>query len=210
MTRTCLLFSGLLLVTASCGSNEPFRGNDYGALLAAARAHWRLRPMRQDPARFASAPGIEAGGSWVQGDFEQGATRPDYEFLTGHIAFAPELAWRNVDVMPLVGASLASLEVTNGGTRIDENGAGALFGIEASYRALPWLQPYARATRGVRPEWVVDRVEVGLDLRLNEAVGVQVGWARQTTRLDDGPFFGAFEDADIRTDGVHVGLSLRF
>lgn len=153
---------------------------------------------------------LEAGVTHVEGDFAQPPTRPDYRATALHVAFAPEFTLRNVRVGPIAGLAYGDVEVESGANHAGQSGLGVALGLEASYRAWPFLAPYARYQENSGLEWSTGRFEVGVDLRASAAVGVQVAYARQTNRIDDVELFGVADGARIESEGLHLGLSLRF
>ncbi|MFY9342044.1 MAG: hypothetical protein WAT39_06125 [Planctomycetota bacterium] len=210
-TPACLLCVALV----ACSSGQQIRGTDRGAVLPAVRATFALREPRQVPARgLAFEPAIEVGTEHVGGDFGQG----DYRADTFHLAFAPEFSWRDVCLQPLVGLAYAEVvadaplpvPLPAPGLRADDQDLGGTLGLAASWRGWSLAWPCVRfASTGGR-DIRVGRFEVGVDLRATDVLGISVAYARQTSEVETvGRFIGAV-GARIETEGLHLGLSLRF
>lgn len=210
--RHLLLVYLVLTLPAACSFGDQFRGTDRSAFLPSMRAKWawRNQPAPTRAERLAYVPMLEAGATNVAGDFAQPPTRPDYRATTLHVAFAPEFTLRNVRVGPIAGLAYGDVEVDSGSGHAGQSGLGLALGFEASYRAWSFLAPYARYQENSGLEWSTGRFEVGVDLRASAAVGVMVAYARQTNRIDDIELFGVGDGARIESEGLHVGLSLRF
>ncbi|MFT4513511.1 MAG: hypothetical protein ACI89X_001120 [Planctomycetota bacterium] len=201
-----------LLALTGCNFGNQFRGTDRGALMPSARVQWspRQRDSRKDGQRVQYRSTFEAGVTRVKGDFDQEGLRPDYEATLGHAVFAPELTWGGVRLSPRIGPAYGEIEVAEMSARASESGVGAMVGVEASWQGWSWCEPYVRYTDTRSIDWRVGRFEVGVDLRASDEVGFQIAYARQTSEIDDATLFGIGDSARIETEGIHIGLSLRF
>ncbi|MEO6596683.1 MAG: hypothetical protein ABIP94_18200 [Planctomycetota bacterium] len=199
-------------MSGGCSYDDQFRGTDRSAVLPSVRA----RLARDDgtppakPNRVHYQPTLEGAVSYGEGDFAQQSIRPEYEVFAGHVAFAPEFSWRGVRLSPIVGLAYGDVTVTSAMARASQNGLGVAFGVEAAWQGWSWFEPYVRYVDANGFDWRVARLEVGVGLRMCEVFGVQIAYARQTSEVHELSFFGAGDAARIETEGVHVGLSLRF
>ena len=207
-----IALSVALLALTGCTFGNHFRGTDRGALMPSARIQWspRQSDSRKDgpPVQYRST--FEAGVTRVEGDFVQDGLRPDYMATLGHAVFAPELTWGGVRLSPRIGLALGEIEVAEMSARASESGVGAMVGVEASWQGWSWCEPYVRYTDTRSIDWRVGRFEVGVDLRASDEVGFQIAYARQTSEIVDATLFGIGDSAHIETEGIHIGLSLRF
>jgi hypothetical protein len=200
----------LAAVLAGCTFHDAFRGTDRGATMPGARARWLVGDgsAPSDPDRVSYESTIEASFTHVDGDFTRAGTRADYRFGNGHLAFAPEVSWRRLCLCPIAGLAYGDIEVENGTARASAEGLGATLGIQASWRGWRSLEPYVRYVEAGDPEWHIARFEAGVEVGLCEQLGVQFAYARQTSRIDE--VFSSNDGARIETEGLHLGLSLRF
>lgn len=210
-----------LVALTGCNFGTQFRGTDRGALMPSARIQWS--PWQSDsrkdgpPVQYRST--FEAGVTRVKGDFDQDgapadlADVVDYEAALGHAVFAPQLTWRGVRLSPRIGPAYGEVEVEVAETsaRVSEAGLGVMLGVEASWLGWSWCEPYVRYTQTYGIEWAVDRFEAGVDLRVTDEIGFQIAYARQNSDVDEFVLFAyARDSARIETEGIHIGLSLRF
>jgi len=201
-----------LVALAGCQSSEEFRGTDGSSLLTSARAQWvpRGRAPRDDGGRFAYRTAYEAGVSHVEGDFEEAGLQPDYSATVGHVLFAPEFTWKGLRFGPRVGPAFGEVKVSSSDSRVREGGIGFMTGLEAGWQVTSFCEPYARYTRVEGLDWSAGRLELGVELRVTDQVGFEVAYGRQASRIDDVILTVEEEQARIETEGVHIGLSLRF
>jgi hypothetical protein len=207
--RTRRLALAALSALAACNTGDPIRGSDNDAFVAGGRARFarREREAPVDPARehrVRYRPTLEIGADYVAGDFPQTAADGEYRVSTAYGAFAPELAWRQLCFTPMVGVGYGDAVIRTPTLRSEAEDLGVYFGVEVSMRALEWMQPYARLATISSVELGLSQFEVGVDLRPMREVGVQVAYARRTTEID------LANDSRIDSDGLYVGLSLRF
>lgn len=204
----CICILGAAL--AGCTFDDDIRGTDRSALLPSARVRWAMcQPSApSDPERVSYQSMLAASLTHVDGDFDRAGTRADYRVTNGHVAFAPEVSWRHVHVGPFAGLAYGDIEVESGAARGSADGLGGVVGIQASWRGWQPFEPYVRYAEAGDPKWKVARFEAGVDVRVFDQVGVQFAYARQTSHIEQ--LFTATTGARIESEGVHVGMSLRF
>jgi hypothetical protein len=204
----------LSLSLAACAvDGEQFRGKDRSAFLPAASAHWAIgEPPARDSSALAWQPGVAAGVTRVEGEFALGASRADYAITSVHASFAPELSWRRLLVTPRLGLGYNDFELDAPGASASSDGLGAAWGATAALGTGAPLAPFVRYEGVQGAEVGVRRFEAGLVLWIPTACGVEVAYARQTTELDDVNLLGApgGDAGRVATEGVHLGLVLRF
>ena len=201
-----------LVALTGCSYGEQFRGTDRSALMSSARVQWsgRERGPLEDTQRVRYRSTFEAGMTYTEGDFDQEGLRPDYAVSLGHAVFAPEFTYGGARLSPRVGPAYGDVEVTATNSGASETGLGVMFGVEGSWQGWSWCEPYVRYTNSNGFDWRVGRFEVGVDLRVTDEVGFQVAYGRQTSEIDEVSWFLVGDSARIETEGVHLGLSLRF
>ncbi len=213
--RTALLALAVALAHA-CVAGEDLRGTDRGAFLPAARVRvvWPRNAVPPPAENVAYRTVLEAGLTHVDGELGGSGAGGDYTVTMGHVAYAPELSWRGVAVRALAGVGYDDVEVELAGVDVDADGPGFVAGVEACWRGWRVVEPYARyvGLGGIDTE--VRRLELGIELRLTDHAGVQLAYARQISEADDfDELFAStllFDSARIETEGVHVGLAVRF
>lgn len=203
----------VLGAVGACGSTESYRGEDRDALMPAVVARVALRkPVAMtDPTRVTYMPTLEGSATRLDGDFAQDATQFDYRASSYHVAFAPEITWQHMRFSPLAGLAYSDVEVDAGAVHARKGEVGIPLGIGASWLAWNPVEPYGRYVRVVGPDAVIGRFELGIDLRVTAALGFQLAYARQTSEFTESFLLVIPGDSvHVETEGLHLGLSLRF
>lgn len=210
MPKLSIAACSCALLGSACSWGDQFRGSDHGAWLPAVRASWAFDGGREpiDAERVTYRPTLQAGFTQIDGDVTAAGDRADYRVDIAQLVFAPEIRWRDVQVAPFVGAAYGDAEVHDATARITGRGLGVAAGVDLSYRGWQPLAPYLRYTEAGGPEWRAGRYEVGAEVRVHEHVGLQFAYARQISRIDE--LFLAGDGARIDSDGLHLGLVVRF
>ena len=217
--RRWIRILGLVAVAAvgsACSTGVQYRGTDRGALMPAARARVALRRV-EPPAnerRVTYEPSLEGGFTVVDGEFTQDGERVDYQAMCGHVAFAPAITWRSARLQAMAGLGFNDLCADAGSGIVEADGPALALGREGAGGGWSPLEPDVRSLGVHGVDTGVRRVEIGVDLRIQPAVGLQVAYARQTAEaqdLDDVVFLtSVVESLRVESEGLHIGLSLRF
>ena len=208
----CRSFRLLLIAAlAGCSSGDVFRGSDHGVVMPVIRARWSLRQPRETttPNRVSFTPMLESAVTYVEGDLAQ-QPRLEYHATTWYAGFAPEFYWHGLCAGPIVGLGYGEVEVETNVADAGEEGIGLMFGVDARWRDWSPFEPYVRYVESAGGDWRTGRFELGAELRATANVGLQLAWARQTSELDELGVFAPGDSARIETEGLHLGLSLRF
>lgn len=203
-------------VASACSQGVQYRGTDRGAVMPAVRARVALRHV-EPPAnerRVTYEPSLEGGFTVVDGEFTQDGERIDYRAMCGHVAFAPAIAWRSARLQALAGLGYNDLRADASSGLVEADGLALALGLEGAWGGWSPLEPYVRYLGVNGVDTGVRRFEVGVDLRIQPTVGLQLAYARQTAEAEDldDVFFvtSAVDSLRVESEGLHVGLSLRF
>lgn len=207
--RPSLLLGSLLV--GACGLGPDIRGKDRDALLGDARVFVNLARRPADPERAQPIRGIEVDVAGVRGDFTNSQTgRADFDLLLSHVAFRFGARGKHVEFFGLAGVAGAHFDGrTSRGVATDDEHLGVTGGFHFGWRATEWLVPYARVSAA---QFVEDahavRAEAGVELRPCDALGIHAGYGyweyEQRNSVWPEP------DVDVTTQGLLVGLELRF
>lgn len=209
--KALLLLLPIVVFAGCIGTGEEIRGRDHVAVTPSVVARIPLGRVPEPRRRAVSyQAAIEVGTSYLEGDFTGSPGRVHYDATTVHAAFSPEVGWNGVYLCPLVGGSYSAIEVDAGSASAgDVSGLAVIGGAEARWCA-GWFEPYARYVKIFGGDQEIDRLDLGLGWRFVDSLAIRLGWAQQTTEVEDFLSTGASNRAHIESDGVHVGLALRF
>lgn len=198
----CLL---ALVASAACGATEEIRGKDRSELLPAVHARMMFRPTEVTGGlRFAS--GLEVGATTNRGDFSRSDGPVSYASDVGTVHAVLGTVSSQIELLGLVGGAYADHEIDSEQSSVRVSSLGVSGGFEVGVRPWQLLGPYARYTVARGSEWQVDRLEVGIDVRIEEWLGLRVGYSNQVMQDE----YLSLQEFRVETDGVHLGMMLRF
>jgi hypothetical protein len=204
-----------VLAAGGCIHGETFRGSDGSALMPKLRAEWAIPRAAAEPARADAVhyqPVLAAQATLLDGDFAEAGERPDYRVWAVHVAFQPEVHWRGVQLAPFVGLGYQRVDLDTSTASRWFDTVSPVVGAQLTWRGLAPLLPFARYEIAGPGDVTIARGEVGLELLLGSNSGLQVGYGRQRTSVEEflllSPLVG--DSVRIDSEGVHVGFVLRF
>lgn len=197
-----------MLGACSAVTDEQIRGSEREAFLPSGRVRYEGgRSTPESLKGWELETCFEAGYHRVEGDFAQNAGEAEYSSSMSYAAFAPNMEYEGVQIDAFAGLSYGEIDVTAPGNDSRQEAVGTYVGLGTRYRCIGMLEPYARWSHGGGAEWSISRVELGFELRPMEEIGVECAYAMQTHRIEPG---GSDGGARIETEGLHLGLVLRF
>ena len=104
------------------------------------------------------------------------------------------------------------VDIGQGNNRVskDRDRFGPVGGIELSWQMISRLALFARGTFAVLPsDSTSGQAEIGLDVMLNQAFSIVGGYRYWRYRLEE-VTSASDNDIDLETEGVFVGLHVRF
>lgn len=200
----CTLFLGACLAV----TDEQIRGTDRQEFLPSGRVRLEgetKKPEFLEGGEFVSS--FEGGYQQNDGEFDVSVGEAKCRSSIGYAAWAPSFEYNSVRLEGFLGLSFGEIEVVSPGNDSRQNDVGAYTGFGLRYRQLGIVEPYARLSRGESFEWSISRFEIGFEFRPMSKVGVECAYALQTNRIEPENTDGG---ARIETDGLHIGLVLRF
>lgn len=221
----------LVIVMGACAVSKDIDGSDTGLLYPTFRT--TVDVFRKEP-KGSSRPllGIEVGLSEGQGHFDEpvgpgefiglgptnfnGPTTVHMDFRLREATVAARGGVRlkekwNIEGLAGLGYNQFRLIASDGmQTEIDSQERwGPVIGARFGWQALEWLEVYARGQYlWLSTANVSEQLELGLDFRATK--WLHFFTAYRTWRYTHDSFFENLADIDIRTDGVVLGVELRF
>lgn len=197
-----------LLGACSAIPDEQIRGTDREGFLPSGRVrHEGERSKPQGLQGWEVASNFEGGYQRVAGEFRQSGGEADYRAAIGYAAWAPNMEYEGVQIDGFAGLAYGDIDVTAPGNDSRQDDVGPYLGFGARYRRLGIVEPYLRWSQGGSAEWSISRFEAGFELRPMQQVGIECAYALQMSRIESENADGG---ARIETDGLHVGVVLRF
>lgn len=236
MTRLACLFSLVLLGGCAGFSNfnsDDIRGRDRNGLQTSARLAldvWDVRARREDgrdgggPVQAPWGPvSIEFSVDAASGDFTSPATASwsttDYDLLEVAAAARSGTVFGASEKLMIrgllgVGFHHGSFDVaipSQPNVTRDSNRVGVVTGAEIGYRPVDALRLYGRSTIFLGLDAYSQKAEAGLEVELADSrIFVYAGWRHWTFERDDLSLFSGSNNIDLRSQGLLLGLGMRF
>lgn len=219
-------------------SSDDLRGRDRSGLHTSGRFVldvWNVQARREDGRPGGGAGGrtprapwgpvsVEFSADTASGDFTSPAntnawSKSEYDFLEAHVAARSGIVFgrrEEVVVRALLGIGWnhASFDVDSPSQQTvskSSNRIGIQSGAELSYQPHPRLRLYGRSTVFFSVDTYSQKTEAGLEVTLAEPnIFAFAGWRHWSFERDDLSIVTGTNNADVRSQGVLIGLGLRF
>lgn len=205
----------LLLLLAACAAPDiEYEGTDRQALLPSFRVRGPLQERVVPPEPPGEWFGTvysewEVGAQALEGELPHSGGRTDYSTRLYYAAWSPRLDIRHAPVVVegSLGLAYCDLDFESASFTAREGDFGPYVGMAIRLCALDVLQPYARMAAGGGLDGGIGRSEVGFEVHPSETMGIELAYAVQSSTIAARAGVGV---ATIDSDGLHLGLVLRF